>query len=52
MLNIYVDKNIGKIVLKTDDSSARYLLEKTEKETKFIPRLRKYGTIRFMIIQE
>ena len=45
MITVSVDKNIGKIVLQTDDSSVRYLLEKTEKETKFVPYLKKYGTI-------
>ena len=45
MVHLYVDKNIGKIVLETDDSSARYLLEVTKKETKYIPWKKQYGTL-------
>ena len=45
MIHVYVDKNIGKIVLETDDSSVRYLLEVTKKDTGYIPWQRKYGTI-------
>lgn len=45
MVHIYVDKNIGKIVIETDDSSAKYLLEVTKKETKYIPWQKKWGTL-------
>ena len=45
MVHLYVDKSIGKIVLETDDSSARYLLEVTKKETKYIPWKKQYGTL-------
>lgn len=47
MIHLYVDKNIGKIVLETDDSSARYLLEVTKKETKYIPWKKQYGTLTY-----
>ena len=45
MVRLYVDRSIGKIVLETDDSSARYLLEVTKKETKYIPWKKQYGTL-------
>ena len=43
MLKIWVDKNIRKIKIQTDDSSIKYLLETTTSETKYLPWLKRWG---------
>ena len=45
MVHLYIDRSIGKIVLETDDSSVRFLLEVTKKDVGFIPWKKQYGTI-------
>ena len=46
VLSLRVDKNLGKIVIRTDDPSVRYLLEVTTSETKFIPWKKSWGVIK------
>ena len=46
MLRIWVDKNIRKIRIETDDSSIKYLLETTTRETKYLPWVKQWGTIK------
>ena len=45
MLRIWVDKSIRKIRIQTDDPSVKILLEVRQKETKYIPWQKKWGTI-------
>lgn len=45
MVEIKVDRSIGRIILKTDDSTVKYLLESTTKENKYIPWKRAWGTV-------
>lgn len=46
MLRIWVDKNIRKIKIQTDDSSIRYLLETTTRETKYLPWVKQWGSVK------
>lgn len=43
-LDIFVDKDTNKIIIKTDDPSVKYLLQATREETKYLPWMRKWGT--------
>ena len=43
-LEVFVDKNTNKIIIKTDDPSIRYLLQATREETKYLPWKRQWGT--------
>ena len=45
-LKIWVDKDINKIRILTDDPSVKFLLEKTQEETKFIPWQKRWGTLK------
>lgn len=43
-LEIFVDKNTNKIIIKTDDPSIKYLLQVTREETKYLPWKKQWGT--------
>ena len=49
ILRIWVDKSINKIRILTDDPSVKFLLEKTQEETKYIPWERRWGTLKTTI---
>jgi len=46
ILRIWVDKSINKIRILTDDPSVKFLLEKTQEETRYIPWERRWGTLK------
>ena len=45
-LRIWVDKQINKIRILTNDPSVKFLLEKTQEETKYIPWEKRWGTVK------
>jgi hypothetical protein len=46
MLKIWVDKNIRKIIIETDDLNIKKLLETTASEIQYLPWVKKWGTIK------
>lgn len=45
MINIFIDKQLNKINIVTDDPSIKYYLEVTRKERKFIPWKKSFGEL-------